>query len=127
MVSFFASTCPIRSGVGAIDNPDQPGQVFEQYDISEVPEKNFSDDFLMACRQKMFIFGIFRDCISNFANYNLYQRKLKVITGKKYALYFLIQPLDFSLETRQESIYLHESPKENLEDVSKNKRHTSSA
>ena len=39
MVSFFASTCPIRSGVGAIDNPDQPGQVFEQYDISEVPEK----------------------------------------------------------------------------------------
>ena len=39
MVSFFASTCPIRSGVGAIDNPDQSGQVFEQYDVSEVPEK----------------------------------------------------------------------------------------
>ena len=39
MVSFFASTRPIRSGVGAIDKPDQSGQVFEQYDISEVPEK----------------------------------------------------------------------------------------
>ena len=38
MVSFFASTCPIRSGVGAIDNPDHSGQVFEQYDTSEVPE-----------------------------------------------------------------------------------------
>ena len=52
MVSFFASTCPIRSEVGAIDNPDQSGQVFEQYDVSEVPEKNFSDDFSTACRQK---------------------------------------------------------------------------
>ena len=41
MVSFFASTCPIWSGVGAIIGPDQSGQVFEQYDISEVPEKNF--------------------------------------------------------------------------------------
>ena len=39
MVSFFASTCPIRSGVAAIDNPDQSGQVFEQYDVSEVLEK----------------------------------------------------------------------------------------
>ena len=48
MVSFFASTCPLRSGVGAIDNPDQSGQVFEQYDVSEVPEKIFSDDFSMA-------------------------------------------------------------------------------
>ena len=52
MVSFFASTRPIRLGVGAIDNPDQSGRVFQQHDISEVPEKNFSDDFSMACRQK---------------------------------------------------------------------------
>ena len=52
MVSFFASTCPIRSGVGAIDNLDQSGQVFEQYDVSEVPENFFSYDFSMACRQK---------------------------------------------------------------------------
>ena len=39
MVSFFDSTCPIRSGVGAIDNPDHSGQVFEKYDISKVSEK----------------------------------------------------------------------------------------
>ena len=127
MVSFFASTCPIRSKVGAIDNPDQSGQVFEQCDVSEVPEKNFSDDFSMACRQKMFILGHFKACISNFADYNLYQRKLNVITRKKYALYFLIRPLDFSLEIREESTHLHESPKKNLEAVSKNKGHTSSA
>ena len=119
MVSFFASTCPIRSGVGAIDNPDQSGQVFEQYDVSEVPEKNFSDDFSMACRQKMFILGHFRTCISNFADYKLYQRKVNVITRKKYALYFLIRPLDFSLETREESIHLHESPKKILKAVLK--------
>ena len=126
MVSFFASTCPIRSGVGAIDNPDQLGQVFEQYDISEVPDKNFSDDFSMACRQKMFIFGIFRACISNVANYNLYQRKLKAITRKRYAFYFLIRPLDFPLETREDKLTLDESPKKSLEAVSKNKEHTSS-
>ena len=45
MVSFFASTCPIRLGVGAIDNPDQSGQVFEHYDVSEVPEKNSRTTF----------------------------------------------------------------------------------
>ena len=58
MVSFFASTCPIRSGVGAIDNPDQSGQVFDKCDVSEVHEKIFSHDFSMACRQKMFIFFV---------------------------------------------------------------------
>ena len=106
MVSFFASTCPIRSGVGAIDNPDQSGQVFEQYDVSEVPEKIFSDDFSMACRQKMFIFGHFKACISNYTDYNLYQRKLDVLT---------------------DDLSLHESPNKNLETVSKNKGHTSSS
>ena len=114
MVSFFASTRAIRSGVGAIDNPDHSGQVFEQYDISEVPEKNFSDDFSMACCQKIFIFGHFKACVSNFAGCNLYQSKLNVITRKKYALYFLIRSLDFSLEFREESTHLHESPKKNI-------------
>ena len=127
MVSFFASTCPIRSGVGAIDNPDQSGQVFDKYDVSEVPEKIFSHDFSMACRQKMFIFRHFKACISNFADYNLYKRKLNVIMRKKYALYFLIRPLDFSLEIREDELTFHESPKKNPEDVSKNKGHTSSA
>ena len=58
MVSFFACTCPNPSGVGAIDSPDLLEQVFEQYDIPEVPEKNFETDFLMVRRQKMFIFGV---------------------------------------------------------------------
>ena len=120
MVSFFASTCPIRSGVGAIDNPDQSGQVFEQYDVSEVPEKFFSDDFSMACRQKMFIFGHLKACISNFTDYNLYQRKLNVLTRKKYALYFLIRPLHFYLETREDELSLHESPNKNLSGRIKN-------
>ena len=127
MVSFFASTCPIRSGVGAIDNPDQSGQVFEQYDVSEVPEKFFSHDFSMACRQKMIIFDHFKACISNFTDYNLYQRKLNVLTRKKYAFHFLIQPLDFYMEVREDSTHLHESPNKNLEAVSKNKGHTSSS
>ena len=41
MVSFIASTCPNRSGVGALDNPGLLEQVFEQYDIPDVSEKNF--------------------------------------------------------------------------------------
>ena len=73
----------------------------------------------MAYRQKMFIFGHFKACISNFADYNLYQSKLNVITRKEYAFYFSIRPLDVSLQTREESIHLHESPKKNLEVVSK--------
>ena len=57
MVSFFACTCPNRLGVGAIDSPDLFEQVFEQYDIPKVPEKNFKPDFLMVRRQKMCSFG----------------------------------------------------------------------
>ena len=65
--SFVASTRLIRSGVGAIDSPDQSRQGFEQYDTAEVLEKVFSADFLMAFRQKILIFGIFKVFISNFA------------------------------------------------------------
>ena len=57
MVSFFTCTRPNRSRVGAIDKPDRPEQVFDQYDIPEDPEKNFTNDFSMACHEKMFIFG----------------------------------------------------------------------
>ena len=66
LVLFVASTRLIRLGVGAIDSPDQSRQGFEQYDTSEVLEKGFSVDFLMACRQKILIFGIFKTCIDNF-------------------------------------------------------------
>ena len=127
LASFVTSTRLTWSGVGAIDSPDQSRQFFDQDDPSEVPEKIFSGDFWMACREKMFIFGIFKACISNFAYYNLYQRKPKTITRKKYALHFLIRPLDFSLEIREDSIHLHGSPKKNLETVSKNEGYISSA
>ena len=70
-----------------------------------MPEKIFLGNFPMTCREKMLIVGIiFKACISNFADYNLYQRKVNVITRKKYALYFLIRPLDFYLETREDEL-----------------------
>ena len=72
LTSFVASTRLIRSGVGAIDSPGQSRQLFDQYDPFEVPEKIFSGDFSLACREKMFIFGIFKLDISNFAYYNFY-------------------------------------------------------
>ena len=39
LASFVASTRLIRSGIGAIDSPDQSRQGFEQYNTSEVLEK----------------------------------------------------------------------------------------
>ena len=42
---FVASTRLIRSGVGAIDSPDQSRQAFEQYDTFEVLEKVFQATF----------------------------------------------------------------------------------
>ena len=58
MASFLACTCPNRSRVGEINSPDLFEQVFEQYEIPKVPEKNFKTNFLMVRRQKMFIFGV---------------------------------------------------------------------
>ena len=72
MVSFIASTCPNRSGVGALDNPGLLEQVLEQYDIPDVSEKNFEHDFSIVCRQKMFIFSLSTVYMSNFTYYNLY-------------------------------------------------------
>ena len=45
---------------GAIGNPDLFEQDFEHYDIPEVPEKGFKSHFLLICRHKMFIFGVYR-------------------------------------------------------------------
>ena len=72
MVSFFTCTYPNRSGVGAIYNPDRSEQGFDKYDIPEDPEKIFTNDFSMVDHQRMFIFGILDDFISNFTYYNLY-------------------------------------------------------
>ena len=65
----------------------------------------------------MFIFGIIEAFTSNFTDYKLYERKLEVIARKKYAHHFFIQLLDFSPETREDSIHLHESLEKILEDV----------
>ena len=65
----------------------------------------------------MFIFGIIKAFTSNFTDYNLYERKIEVIVRKKYAIHFFIQLLDFSSETREDSIHLHESLEKYLEDV----------
>ena len=56
ILSFFTCTCPNWSGVCAIDNLGLFEQVFDQYDIPEVPEKNFEHDFSTVCRRKMFNF-----------------------------------------------------------------------
>ena len=72
MVSFSTCTRPNRSGAGAIDNPGVLKQVFEQYDIPNVPEKDFEHYFSIVCRQKMFIFSLSTAFISNFTYYNLY-------------------------------------------------------
>ena len=61
-----------RSGVRAIDNPDQFEQVFDPYYILEVPEKIFTHDISMVRRQKLLIFDILKVFISKFTYYNLY-------------------------------------------------------
>ena len=60
MINIFACTCPNRSGVGAIDNPDRFEQVFDPYYILEVLEKFFMHDISMVRRQKMLIFGVLK-------------------------------------------------------------------
>ena len=127
LTSFVASTRPIRPGVGAIDSPDHSRHIFDQYDPSKVPETFSRATFrwLVVKKCSFLVFSNFNS-ISNFAYYDLYQRKLKAITRKNYAIHFLIQPLDFSLEIREDESDLHGSPKKNLEAVSKNKSHTSS-
>ena len=99
MSNIFGCTCPNHSGVGAIDNPDRFEQAFDTYYLTEVSEKNFTDGILMDHPQKMYSFCVLKAFISNFTYYKRYQRKLKVITRKKYGLHFSIQPLHFSLET----------------------------
>ena len=72
IVSFFTCTRPNRSRNGAIDNLDLSQQVSNQYNIPEDTEKIFTNDFSMACYEKMFIFGVLDAFVSNFTYYNLY-------------------------------------------------------
>ena len=127
MINIFACTCPNRSGVGAIDNPDRFEQAFDQYYIPEDPEKNFTHDISMVRRQKMFIFDGLKAFISKITYYKLFYRKLEVIARKNYALRFSIGPLRFSLGTPEDSLHLLDSLEKNVEVPWKNEGHTSSA
>ena len=72
MVFFFTCTSTNPSGVDTIDTLDRPEQVFDQYDIPEDPEKNFTNDFSIVGHEKMIIFSVFDDFISNLTYYDLY-------------------------------------------------------
>ena len=72
MINIFACTCPNRSGVGAIDNPDRFEQVFDTYYIPEASEKIFTDDISMVRPQKMYIFDDLKAFINNFTYCNIY-------------------------------------------------------
>ena len=72
MINIFACTCPNRSGVGAIDNPDRFEQAFVQYYIPEDPENFFTHDISMVRRQKMSIFDVLKTFISKITYYTLY-------------------------------------------------------
>ena len=72
MINIFACTCPNRSGVGAIDNPDRFEQAFVQYYIPEDPENFFTHDISMLRRQKMRIFDVLKTFISKITYYTLY-------------------------------------------------------
>ena len=129
MVSFFTCTRSNQSRIRAIDKPDRSEQAFDHYDILEDPENIFTNVFSIVGHEKMIIFGVFDDFTSNFTYYDLYWRKVKVLTRKKHAIRFFIRPLDFSWYkfTREDVLNFHEYLKKNLEAIWKNEWHTSSA
>ena len=92
-VNIFTYTCPNRSGVGAIDSPDQFEHVFDPNYTWEVLEKNFTHDILMVRLQKFAFFGGFKVFMSNFLYFSLYQRKLKVIARAQCVLPFFLYRL----------------------------------
>ena len=71
-LNIFVCTCPNRSGVGAIDNPDRFEQAVDQYYIPEDHKKIFTHDISMVRRQRMLIVGVLKAFISKFTYYNLY-------------------------------------------------------
>ena len=72
IVSFFACTCPNRSGVGAIDNHDLFEDVFEQYDIPKAHEKNFPALLFDGLSSENVHFWCLTAFISNFTYYSIY-------------------------------------------------------
>ena len=59
MVNIFTCRCTDRSGVGAIDHPDQFEQVSDQHYIRDVSEKIFTYDISMIRHQKTRLFLVF--------------------------------------------------------------------
>ena len=53
-------------------SPVRLEQVFDQYDIPEDPEKIFTNNFSIVGHEKMIIFGVSDDFISNFTYNDLY-------------------------------------------------------
>ena len=89
MVSFFTCTRPNPSRVGAIDNPDRPEKAFDQYDITEDPEKIFTNAFSIVGHEKMIVFGVFDDFISNFTYYDAFtEGKLRYLRGRSMPFVF---------------------------------------
>ena len=72
MSNIFGCTCPNRSGVGAIDNPDRFEQAFDTYYLTEVSDKIFTDGISMDHPQKMYNFCVLKTFISNFTYYKRY-------------------------------------------------------
>ena len=72
MTNIFTCKCPNRSGVGAIDDPDQSEQVPDQRYIPDVSENIFAHDISMIRRQKPLVFDVLKAFTSNFTYYNLY-------------------------------------------------------
>ena len=55
MINIFACTCPNRSGVGAIDNPDRFEQLFDTHYIPETSEKIFMTFRWSILRKRTFL------------------------------------------------------------------------
>ena len=63
----------------------------------------------MVCRQNTFISSILTFFTSKFTWYNLYWRKVKVLTREKYVLWFFIRPLGFTQYSRDSWICIESS------------------
>ena len=83
---------------------DRLEHVWDIFDTVGSRKSNLHCQILPDFSAKLADFGVFKAFISNFLYYNLYQRKLKVITRPQCALRFFIRLLDFPLVSLQLSI-----------------------
>ena len=83
---------------------DRLEHVWDIFDTVGSRKSNLHCQILPDFSAKLADFGVFKAFISNFLYYNLYQRKVKVITRPQCALRFFIRLLDFPLVSLQLSI-----------------------